>query len=196
MKKSIRILSILMAFVMLIGSFSVMGSAYQAYKGDAIAGIYNDVDTPAFTLEQYASMGLDEVDRMLAKEQLVLDLLGLLTLDITSIDACLGSVKEFLTTGKPLIALLGQAATLDTLCNPIKEVRRSNSDDTAVIYALFDFIANLRDIARNYVTGDIDVGILQGFISDYIFDVRELAIGLVYGMTEEGKKVDYDYMDD
>ncbi len=196
MKKSIRILSILMAFVMLIGSFSVMGSAYQAYKGEAIAGIYNDVDSPAFSLEQYASMGLDEVDRMLAKEQMVLDLLGLLTLDITSIDNCLGSVNEFLTTGKPLIALLGDAATLDTLCNPIKTVRRSNSDDTAVIYALLDFVANLRDIARNYVTGDINVGILQGFISDYIFNVRELAIGLVYGMTKEGDAIDYDYMDD
>ena len=73
MKKSIRILSILMAFAMLIGSFTVMGNAYQAYKGSAISGQYNDVDTPEFTLEQYASMGLDEVDRMLAKEKLVLN---------------------------------------------------------------------------------------------------------------------------
>ncbi len=184
-----------MAFVMLIGSFSVMGNAYQAYKGDEIAGIYNDVDSPAFSLEQYASMGLDEVDRMLAKEQMVLDLLGLLTLDITSIDACLASVASFLETGKPLIALLGDAATLDTLCNPIKTVRRSNSEDTAVIYALLDFVANLREIARNYVIKEIDVGILQGFISDYVFDVRELAIGLVYGMTEAGKAADFDYMD-
>ena len=83
MKKSIRILSILMAFAMLIGSFTVMGSAYQAYKGSAISGQYNDVDTPDFTLEQYASMGLDEVDRMLAKEKLVLNVyIG--TLDVSS----------------------------------------------------------------------------------------------------------------
>ena len=46
LKKSTRILSILMAFAMLIGNFSVMGSAYHAYKGTAIAGDYNDVDSP------------------------------------------------------------------------------------------------------------------------------------------------------
>ena len=74
LKKSIRILSILMAFVMLLGSFSVMGSAYKAYKGDAIAGSYDDVDKPVFDLEQYASMALDEVDRMLAKEKMPITL--------------------------------------------------------------------------------------------------------------------------
>jgi hypothetical protein len=58
-----------MAFAMLLGSFSVMGSAYQAYKGEAIKNQYNDVDAVDFTLEQYASMGLDEVDRMLEKEK-------------------------------------------------------------------------------------------------------------------------------
>lgn len=72
LKKSTRILAVLMAFAMLIGSFSVVGSAYQAYKGEAIKDSYNDIDTPTFTTEQYASMGLDELDRMLAEENLFL----------------------------------------------------------------------------------------------------------------------------
>ena len=101
-----------MAFVMLIGSFSVLGSAYDAYKGTDIVDDYNDVDSPEFTLDQYASMGLDEVDRMLAKEQIELDLFGLLYLDITSINATIISVEQFLETGDVLLDMLGDLKTL------------------------------------------------------------------------------------
>ena len=130
MKKSIRILSILMAFVMLIGNFSVMGSAYHAYKGTAIAGDYNDVDSPEFTLDQYASMALDELDRMLNKEQMVLDLLGLLTLDLTSVDATIASVLSFLDTGAALIPLLGDAKTLPNICEPLKTISRGSKTES------------------------------------------------------------------
>ena len=199
MKKSIRILSILMAFVMLIGNFSVMGSAYHAYKGTAIAGDYNDVDSPEFTLDQYASMALDELDRMLNKEQMVLDLLGLLTLDLTSVDATIASVLSFLDTGAALIPLLGDAKTLPNICEPLKTISRGSKTeskrDIEVIYGLLDFVANLRDIAHNYVAGTVSVGILDGFIADFKFNVRELAIGLIFGMLEEGKAIDFDYFD-
>lgn len=198
MKKSIRILSILMAFAMLIGSFSVMGSAYEAYKGSSIADQYNDVDTPAFTIEQYASMALDEVDRMLAKEQLKLDLLGMLSLDLTSVDAAIGSVLSFLDTGSALITMLGDASSLPAICEPLKAstALRSGGSDLKVIYALLDFVSNLKGIAHNYVAGDVTVGILDGFIADFKFDVRELIIGMVYGMTSDGSAADYDYFDD
>ncbi len=196
MKKSIRILSILMAFAMLIGSFSVMGSAYQAYKGSAISGQYNDVDAPEFTLEQYASMGLDEVDRMLAKEQLVLDLLGMLTLDLSSIDSTIASVLGFLETGGTLIMMLGDASALPAICAPLQGVSRAAKTDLQVVYALLDFVSNLKDIASSYVKGTVDVGLLNGFIADYKFNVRELALGMLYGLTPEGEAAEYDYFDD
>ncbi len=198
MKKSIRILSILMAFAMLIGSFTVMGSAYQAYKGTAIAGQYNDVDAPEFTIEQYASMALDEVDRMLAKEQLELDLLGMLYLDLTSVDAAIGSVLSFLETGSSLISMLGDASTLDAICTPLKAstAKRSGGSDLKVIYALLDFVSNLKGIAHNYVAGTVSVGILDGFIADFKFNVRDLAIGMIYSLTPAGSEADYDYFDD
>ncbi len=187
-----------MAFVMLIGSFSVMGSAYQAYKGTAIAGQYNDVDTPEFTIEQYASMALDELDRMLAKEQIKLNLLGMLDLDLTSVDAAIGSVLSFLETGSALIGMLGDASTLDTICTPLKAstAKRSGGSDLQVIYALLDFVSNLKGIAQNYVNGTVSVGILDGFIADYKFNVRDLAIGLIYSLTPAGSDADYDYFDD
>ena len=196
MKKSIRILSILMAFVMLIGSFSVLGSAYEDYKGKAIEDSYNDVDSPEFTLEQYASMGLDEVDRMLAKEQLELDLFGLLYLDITSIDATIASVEQFLATGDVLINMLGDLKILPSIVNPILGLRRHEVDDLAIIHALLDVVAGLRPIVNEYVLGTVDAGLLTGLIADFLFNVRELAIGLVFGFTKEGAALEYDYFDE
>ncbi len=200
MKKSIRILSILMAFVMLIGSFSVMGSAYKAYKGEAIAGSYDDVDKPVFDLEQYASMGLDEVDRMLAKEQIELDLYGLLYLDLSSIDATVISVEQFIETGDVLLDMLGDLITLPTIVDPIMGIRRGTTQDTEIIYAVLDMVAGLRKIVQKYVKGDpnnpLDAGLLNGLISDFMFNVRELAIGVVYGLTEAGDAIDYDYFDE
>ena len=106
MKKSIRILSLLMAFAMLIGSFSVMGSAYEAYKDSAVS--YNDVDAPEFTTEQYASMALDELDRMLLKEKIELDIyIG--KLDLGSVDTTLASVVSLVASVQNLLPLLGDA---------------------------------------------------------------------------------------
>ncbi len=195
MKKSIRILSLLMAFAMLIGSFSVMGSAYEEYKGTAIADSYNDVDSAEFTLEQYASMALDELDRMLAKEKLVVNIyIG--TLDISSVDTTLDSVDSLLTSVSSLLPLLGDASVLPDLTGPIETVRRSNSTDLTVVHGLLDFIANLSGIVEKYVNGTLNLGILDSFIADFVFDVRELALGLLYGLSREGRAIDYDYFDE
>lgn len=203
MKKSIRILSLLMAFAMLIGSFSVMGNAYEAYKDSAVK--YNDVDSPEFTTEQYASMGLDEVDRMLLKEKIVLDIyIG--TLNLGSIDTTLTSVEELLNSVQNLLPLLGDAGAIPTYFAPASAVRRTKNTDVEVVKGLFDFIANLAPIGQKYANGTVSLGIMQSFIADYVFDVRELVIGLVFGMTaegeamgeldEKGKPEGYDYFDD
>ena len=203
MKKSIRVLSLLMAFAMLIGSFSVMGNAYEAYKDSAVS--YNDVDAPEFTTEQYASMGLDEVDRMLLKEKIELDIyIG--KLDLGSIDTALASVVSLVGSVKNLLPLLGDASALPDYIKPVETVRRSTHTDVEVIEALFNFIANLAPLGQKYVNGTVSLGIMTSFIADFIFDVRELAIGLIFGMTEEGKAMGeldengepegYDYFDD
>ena len=195
MKKSTRILAILMAFAVLMGSFSVMGSAYQAYKGESIKGQYNDVDAVDFTLEQYASMGLDELDRMLAKEKIVLDVfIG--TLNLGSIDTTLDSVNSLVSSVESLLPLLGDAASVPSYIVPLETVRRSNSTDINVCYALLNFISNVAPLAEKYVNGSIDLGILDSFIADFKFDIRYLAIGLIYGLTKEGKAADYDAIDD
>jgi len=195
LKKSTRILAILMAFVMLIGSMSVMGSAYEAYKGDAIKNQYNDVDKVDFTLEQSASMALDELDRMLAKEQMVLDIyIG--TLNLASVNDTLTSVISLVGSVQSLLPLLGDATSLPSFIVPLEGIQRFEDSDMDVVYALLDFIANIAPLAEKFVNGTIDLGIMDSFIADFKFDVRNLAIGLLYGMTKQGKAEDYDAMDD
>ncbi|MBR4859657.1 MAG: hypothetical protein IKU08_10800 [Clostridia bacterium] len=189
MKKSTRILAILMAFVMLLGSFSVMGSAYQAYKGDAIKDQYNDVDAVEFDLEQSASMALDELDRMLAKEQMVLDVfIG--TLDLSDVNTTLTSVLSLVSSVETLLPLLGDAASLPSFVTPLEGVQRYEDTDLDVVYALLNFISKLAPLVEKYVNGSVNLGILDSFIADFKFDVRELAIGLVYSMTEAGSEYD------
>lgn len=197
MKKSTRILAILMAFAMLIGTFSVMGNAYQAYKNDAIEE-YNDVDAPVFTLEQYATMALDEVDRMLAKEQISLNIyIGVLNLG--SVTETIASVESLLSSVKTLLPLLGDAASLNI--DPLKgdargDATTTRTDDLEIIYDLLDFISGNAEIFEKYVNGSLSLGIMNSFIASFVFDIRELAIGLVYGFTPAGEAADYDYFDD
>ncbi len=191
MKKSIRILSILMAFAMLIGTFSVMGSAYQAYKNDAIEK-YNDVDAPVFTLEQYASMALDEVDRMLAKEQLSVNIyIGVLNLG--SITETVASVESLLSSVSTLLPLLGDAQMLKI--TPLEGDARGTTDDLEIIYDVFDFLSINAPVFQKYVSGDLSLGIMTSFIDSFLFDVRELAIGLIYSFTPAGEAAEYDYFD-
>ncbi len=201
MKKSTRILAILMAFAMLIGSFSVMGSAYEAYKGSAIAGKYNDIDVPVFSTEQHASMALDEVDRMLAKEQIYLNIyIG--ELDLASVNTTVTSVGSLLSKVSSLLPLLGDAADLNI--DAIKGNKRStakdntgNVSDVEFITDLFDFLGDIAPIAEKYVNGTVSLGIMNSFIADFIFNVRELAIGLIFGMTKEAEAIeDFDAMED
>ncbi len=196
MKKSIRILSILMAFAMLIGTFSVMGNAYQAYKNDAIEE-YNDVDAPVFTLEQYATMTLDELDRMLAKEQLSVNIyIGVLNLG--SVTETIASVESLLSSVSTLLPLLGDAQMLKI--TPLEGDARGTATtegtaDLEIIYDLLDFLAINAPVFQKYVAGNLSLGIMNSFISEFLFDVRELAIGLIYGFTPAGEAADYDYFD-
>lgn len=187
MKKSTRILTILLACMMFFSSFTVLGSAYQAYKDDAITN-YDDVDAATFTLEQYASMGLDEVDRMLAKEQISLNIyIG--TLDMGSISGTIASVENLLESVSTLLPLLGDAQDLNIAA--LEGDRRNQTADLEIIHSVFDFLADNAGIFEKYVNGTISLGIMNSFIESFIFDVRELVLSIGYGLISTGE-VDFD----
>ncbi len=187
MKKSTRILTILLACMMFFSSFSVLGSAYQAYKDSAITS-YDDVDAATFTLEQYASMGLDEVDRMLAKEQISLNIyIG--TLDLGSISGTIESVENLLESVSTLLPLLGDAQDLSIAA--LEGDRRNETADLEIIHSVFDFLADNAEIFEKYVNGTISLGIMNSFIESFIFDVRGLVLGIGYSFISTGS-VDFD----
>lgn len=198
MKKSTRILAVLMAFVMLVGSFSVVGSAYKAYKGDEISSKenYNDIDAPVYDTEQYASMGLDELDRMLAEESLYLNVyVG--SLDLRSVDSTLTSavilVESLPTT---VLTMLKDAKELQPPILKLKGYTRGTKSDLEIVYALLNLLGDLSPIVQKYAAGNLDLGIANGFVKDYMFNVRELLIGLLYGLTPEGKNAKFDALKD
>lgn len=204
MKKSTRILAILMAFVLLFSSFSVVGSAYEAYKGSGMDNKdkYNDVNAPVYSTNQYASMALDEVDRMLAKENMTAYVyIG--TIDLRSVDNTLTSVVKLIRdVPTAVLGLLGDASLLK---EPILKLdgysrgmaaKDGDDADLQIIYALLNLLGDLAPVVEKYAAQTLDVGVLNGMIEEYMFDVTELLLGLLYDMTNEGKAAKFDPMED
>lgn len=204
MKKSLRVISLVLAIVMIAGSMSVLGYCRSEFRTQDGSGLtFDDVNTPVYSTEQYATMALDELDRMLNKEKLSLDIyigkLDLMSVDgtITSVNELVGpngSVKNLLNLG-----ILGDAALLDV--SAIASTKRANGD-VSVLWDLLDLIGGLFPIVYKYVSGNVSLGALDGFIADYKFNVRELALGMLYQVTglgnvtnADGTVTKYNYMD-
>ncbi|MCR5150389.1 MAG: hypothetical protein K6B52_04090 [Clostridiales bacterium] len=178
MKQSKRILSLVMSVIMALTACSVAASAV-GYTGSDLTK-YDDVDKPAFTLDQYASMALDEVDRMLAEEQLVVDVfVG--TLDVSSIDVALSSLTELWGKIQGLLTVLGDVK--DLKLDALSGVSRADGDQT-VIRALLNFIAQNAPIFEKYARGTLNVGAVQTYVAPYIFVMKDLAIGMIYEATD------------
>ncbi len=203
MKKSMRILSAILALMMLLGTFSVMGSAYQAYKDGGIT-TYDDIDKPCFNTEQYASMALDELDRMLAKENIVLTKKDLFNigngLDLRSINQALASLDSLYASVSQVIGLLGTAGDLDINAIYVNHNKNSgiitrgaggNTTDFNLILAVVRFLYDNIGILTAYVDGSISLGILNSVVEDYLFNIRELAFKALYHLMNDS----YDILD-
>lgn len=184
MSNAKRFMSVILAMIMVLSTLVVGASAYSAYKGDAIKSQYNKLDKPVLTTDQYASAAVDELDRMLGKEQIKLeksDLYGIGELDLTSVDATMQSVYNFVTgrTFETFKGMLGDLANLDA--NAFATVRRS-SGDIKVLYAVLQFLYDNKGIFVSYVNQTIDLGsILPSVVdlSDYT-DVNQLLKKMLY----------------
>ena len=91
MKQSKKLLSIFLAMLMLLGTVSVIGNAgYQkAQMG------YDSVDNPAPTADQVANLVLDVVDELLADMNFNETYAGILTIDLTSVNAAFDTLYGF-----------------------------------------------------------------------------------------------------
>ena len=173
MKQSKKLLSMILAIIMVFSSVSIVASAREEWLDDAIS--YDSLDKADLTPEQYATAALDEVDRMLAKEQIVLSQEDIKVgeLDLTSIDNALDSVNTILNGSlwTQFKGLLGDLSKLDI--SALTERRRS-STDTAVIYSLLKFLNdNSRELLVPFIKGELDMGSL---VAQFVPQINDLSV--------------------
>ena len=193
MKKMKRLLAIILASLLILSSATAGASAYQAYKDDALTK-YDFTDTAVLTTEQYASALLDYADKALAKENITMDLSILGKLDATSIDNALSSVYKLINGNKIILWMAGDLNSVNV--DAIKNPRRSNTTDVAVIKALLQFLADNKGIVKKVVVGGVgkykrDGGVSLGVANSFVkvdlnveVMLREMIWGLAYPNTE------------
>lgn len=203
MKKMKRLLAIILASLLILSSATAGASAYQAYKDDALTK-YDFTDTAVLTTEQYASALLDYADKALAKANIKMDLSILGSLDATSIDNALSSVYDLINGNKGILWMAGDLN--DVNVDAIKNPRRSNTTDVAVIKALLQFLADNKGIVKKVVVGGVgkykrDGGVSLGVANSFVkvdlnveVMLREMIWGLAYPNTEYNSSNNIDSM--
>ena len=205
MKKMKRLLAVILASLLILSSATAAASAYKydSYKDDALTK-YDFTDSAVLTTEQYASMLLDYADEALAKANITMDLSILGKLDATSIDNALDSVYNLIDSNS---AILGAAGGLkDVKVSHIKDARRRDGTDVAVINSLLQFLADnnpvikkvvIGGIGKNRRDGGLSLGVANSFVKvDLNIEVmlRELLWGLAYPNTAYNSKTTVDTM--
>lgn len=188
MRQSKKLLSVLLAVIMVFSTVAVAANAAASpWKDSAISGQYES-DKPVLTTEQYATAALDDVDRMLREENMVFtqDDIFVGELDLTSIDSALDDVVALVegTLWQQFKGMLGDLYNLDV--SALKTVRRTTAGktDVDVINSLLKFLYDNKQLFVDFVSGDIDLGsLLTSLISMDDLDVSKMAKKFIYEFT-------------
>ena len=205
MKKMKRLLAVILASLLILSSATAAASAYKydSYKDGKLTK-YDFTDSAVLTTEQYASMLLDYADEALAKANITMDLSILGKLDATSIDNALSSVYKLINSNGAILWLAGDLN--DVKVSAIKNARRSNGTDVAVINSLLQFLADNNPIIKKVVLGGIgkqrrDGGVSLGVANSFVkvdlnieVMLRELLWGLAYPNTAYNSNTTVDTM--
>ena len=205
MKKMKRLLAVILASLLILSSATAAASAYKydSYKDEKLTQ-YDFTDSAVLTTEQYASMLLDYADEALAKENITMDLSILGSLDATSIDNALSSVYKLIDSNGAILKLAGDLNHVKV--SAIKDARRSNGTDVAVINSLLQFLADNNSIIKKVVLGGIgkqrrDGGVSLGVANSFVkvdlnieVMLRELLWGLAYPNTAYNSSTTVDTM--
>ena len=205
MKKMKRLLAVILASLLILSSATAAASAYKydSYKDGKLTK-YDFTDSAVLTTEQYASMLLDYADEALAKANITMDLSILGKLDATSIDNALSSVYKLIDSNGAILNLAGGLG--DVKVSAIKNARRSNGTDVAVINSLLQFLVDNNPVIKKVVIGGIgkqrrdgglSLGVANSFVKvDLNIEVmlRELLWGLAYPNTAYNSSTTVDTM--
>ena len=200
-----RLLAVILASLLILSSATAAASAYKydSYKDGKLTK-YDFTDSAVLTTEQYASMLLDYADEALSKENITMDLSILGKLDATSIDNALSSVYKLIDSNGAILNLAGDLKHVKV--SAIKDARRSNGTDVAVINSLLQFLADNNPIIKKVVLGGIgkqrrDGGVSLGVANSFVkvdlnieVMLRELLWGLAYPNTAYNSSTTVDTM--
>lgn len=162
MKKSKKLLSVILAVIMVLTSLSVLASAYTDSWSKLGDGIYNSNDkamSTNLTDEERAAWLCDTLDDLLAGLNIKTELLGK-QIDMTSINALgttVDSILGLLNFGAAFVDL-GLIENLNF--DAIKGINRSQTD-VVVLEKLFKFIdANAGELGKSLANG-LSLGIIE-----------------------------------
>ena len=164
MKQSKRILSIIMALVMVITAVPI--SVYAYHSDYTVAGGYDTLDNPYVTPQQAASMLLDMVDAMLKENDMTVPVniyVGSKTIDLRSIDQATTSITDFWnwTWVKIAFGILNfgdiEAMNMTWIQNCPKRTA-SGSTDLDVVIALCHFLADNYDRVGKIIDDTFNYG--------------------------------------
>ena len=204
MKKSTKLLSVILAIVMLFSSMSIMASAAKAnYK--TVADLEaNQAYSPygavtRLSTEERMSIVLDYLDNVLSSTNLKgnfdLSILGSLTYDVTSVNGVLGtvdSVKSLLNKNAFLLVTLKDAYSLNQNFDVWQTgMTREKNNQLAIIKELLQLLQNNANVLFNILNrGSLNLGgignaIIGGFMDMSSFnailgDIPGLIKGMIY----------------
>lgn len=168
-KKSKKLLSVLLAITLIFGSISVgVSAAYAPYLNNALVDgdNYNTIDQVTLTEAQQASLLLDKVDRALADAAISIDIPLIGTLNMTSVDNALNSIYN--VTGNWLFgsATVGDLVVLETYRADIASVRRTTADktDADVLASVVTYLGHCADTLSKIIDGTFNWKIVKGFL--------------------------------
>ncbi|MBR5262273.1 MAG: hypothetical protein IKV49_00490, partial [Clostridia bacterium] len=195
MSNAKRFLSVILAIVMMCSTLVIgANAAYTAYKDGAIIDQYNALDKAVLTTEQYASAAMDELDRMLNKEQMKFTKEDIIVgdIDLTSVDAAFDSVYA-IGTGALFSSLKGMLGDLQNLnVNAFATeakggVRRGTAGktDLDLFFKVFEFLHDNTNLLVSFVEGNLDTGSILSALVDLseFMDVNQLLKGLLYELA-------------
>ena len=196
MKKSIRLLSVLLAMALCFTCFSVgVGAAYADYTYPA----GYEHDKAFISLYQCGSVIADKVDALLAekgKADTVNLVVTKLSYDITSIDAARTTVQNLLNEGvwklaKSRIGTLGDLNFDAITSMPARNA--SGRTDVEVITSLLKFLYDNAEIVGMIVDGKLENGMLDDWpinidVNEKIGDVHKMIKDAAYNaLFKDGK---------
>lgn len=186
MKKAKRILSFMMAIVMMTSAFSIVAQGRASYV-DGYLTNYDDLDRPVVTFNQACTMVLDSVDAMLVGgETIDLSVLGSLRLNsLNNVMTDLSALRNNLLFSL-FSWLVGDLGDLNVDAIESSSVRRTTVEDTrdtTVLYALLQFANDNKNIIGKLIDGSISLGVASSAFDPSDLNINKMVKEMLYGLA-------------